>query len=191
MLNSVEFLSNSNGYEIMINAGKKINIEKKIISDNKIIIKLKNTTTNGSAKTIYNNANNIKNVIIKPINSDLLIEVNGNNIAKGNILLNNQPIKEHQNNCNIQTILAILLVTITGIIAKIKISKRKKLSVIIQKSKEDMENKILKVAFDRRQGLVAQGTGMQQTFRNKTISQYNVRRVDFNNEYGTELKVKV
>ena len=140
-LNNLEFISHSNGYQIMLNTNKKVNLHKQIISNDKILINLKNTSADKNINTIYKNTNNITNVIIKPESKNLQIEINGKNIANNEIFLNNQPVKETSSTGFIQICLMLLGIIIAGIMVKLRLSKKHQYSIIIKKSKEDMDSR--------------------------------------------------
>ena len=81
--------SDLNGYEILIDAPTMPEMEKKVVSDNTIVLSIKNAEIPKGAAVVYNNAKGIEHVILKRISKDdLEVNITGENIAHSSILLN-------------------------------------------------------------------------------------------------------
>lgn len=79
---------NESTYQVLLKTDKKVPIHKIVTSDNKIILKLKNTKPAGFVNTVYNNTPSIDHVIIQPSSGDeVKVYVEGVNIAQSIISL--------------------------------------------------------------------------------------------------------
>jgi hypothetical protein len=75
-------------YEITIRTDREIPVEKHIVSNNEIVLELKNTRPAEFVNTIYNNATRINHVIIQPASSNRVkILLQGANIIASRIAL--------------------------------------------------------------------------------------------------------
>lgn len=78
---------NESNYQFVLKTDKKIPIQKIIISDNKIILKLKHIRPAGFVNTVYNTSS-INNIIIQPSSNDeVKIYIDGKNAAQSYISL--------------------------------------------------------------------------------------------------------
>ena len=167
VLSSVTVSSGENGsYEIILGTSKPAKYTIKQISNDKIILNLKNTTTSNMVDTVYKNAENLEHVIIKPSAGETTIEIMGENSANSNITLTGGVAKT---NSFLWQIFLLLGIVGVGFMAK----KRNRREYSTKISIADEENKILKVEFERKGGLIARGTSTKQ--------HHNVRKVAFEN----------
>lgn len=75
-------------YQIMVRTDKGIPIEKQVISDNEIMIDLKNTKPASFVNTIYNNATKVNHVIVQAVsNNRVRILLQGSNMSASKITL--------------------------------------------------------------------------------------------------------
>lgn len=78
---------NESNYQFVLKTDKKIPIQKIIVSDNKIILKLKHIRPAGFVNTVYNTSS-INNIIIQPSSNDeVKIYIDGKNAAQSYISL--------------------------------------------------------------------------------------------------------
>lgn len=181
MLNKIVVAQNNGNYDISVYTDKKINYSKKIISPNKMILKFKGSAVSDETKTLYSNVSEIEHVMINPGEHNVSIEISAPNIIKSNINFNTE-VKQVKNNSGSLYYAAVILFSIIGFVC---FKKRKKNSCSIKIPVIDEENKILKVAFESKEGLIVQGTGARRKLSHHNQTR-NVRKVCFTN--GNELR---
>ncbi|MCR4880998.1 MAG: hypothetical protein K6A44_03490 [bacterium] len=170
IINSVVISDSKNyGYEIKLNTDKKAFYSQKNLSDDKIILEVKGLTVSQKTETIYQNASNLEHVIIKPILNGTVIEISGKNAAKSSLVSPNGIAKAPAH-----TPLKIFSAILIGA-ALLMLKRRKQNKFSTKISVADEENKILKVAFERKGGLIARSTGIKRM----PIQPANVRKVSF------------
>ncbi|OGH99516.1 MAG: hypothetical protein A2104_02495 [Candidatus Melainabacteria bacterium GWF2_32_7] len=77
-----------NAYQIMIKTDKDIPIDKQVISDNEIILDLKNTKPAKFVNTIYNNATKVNHVIVQSLsNNRVKVTLQGVNMSASKVTL--------------------------------------------------------------------------------------------------------
>ena len=162
--------AHNGGYNIILGNKKPAQYNIKQISENRIIIKIKNITPSNEISTKYTNASNLEHVIIKPVFGGTVIEISGKNADKSSINLLGG-IKKSSN--VFWGIFLLIPLAIFAFIVKKRSRKEFKATIHIA----DEENQILKVSFERKGGLIAQGTGAKRIPANRK----NVRKVVFNN----------
>lgn len=172
-LSSITISDNANtGYNVVLNIDKPIRYETGKLSNDKIILKIKNTSPAQNMNTLYQNASNLDHVMVKSFANNTIIEINGLAAAQSNIVLTNGTAKSPH------FLWQIALLLIIGIVALcLRRNSHKRYSTII--SIADEESNILKVAFERKGGLIAKGTG---TKRVQSKPATNVRKVTFDDE---------
>ena len=159
------------GYDIIINADKPASYSLLKIQNNKIIIKLNNLYISNDTDAIYKNPSGLEHVIIKPAFNGSTIEIMGKNAANSILDFPNGTISKGNN--PLLRVLGLLLVTIIAI----RMKKRKRKEFRSKISIVDEENKILKVAFERKGGLIEKGTGT----KNIMVQTQNAKKVPFEN----------
>ena len=173
MLNGV-VVSNSpkGGYEVVLETTAPANYTVKKISNDKIILKIKNITPSNNLNARYSETTNLEHVIIKPILGGTIIEIAGLNAILSDIKLLGG-IKKSSG------LFGKILVLIGLICAICILKKRKRNEYSAKISIADEESQILKVTFERKGALIAKGTGAKRTQTNPAD---NVRKVKFNDE---------
>ncbi|EKE02801.1 MAG: hypothetical protein ACD_20C00330G0015 [uncultured bacterium] len=75
-------------YQIMVRTDKDIPVEKQVISDNEIVLNLKNTKPAKFVNTIYNNSTKVNHVIVQSIsNNRVKVLLKGTNISASKITI--------------------------------------------------------------------------------------------------------
>ena len=181
-LNSVVISDSKNsGYEIKLNTNKKAFYDQKTLSNDKIILEVRGLTTSPQTEAIYQNASNLEHVIIKPVLNGTVIEISGKNAAKSSVVSSNGIAKTPAHSP-----LKIFFAILAGA-ALLTLKRRKQNKFSTKISVADEENKILKVAFERKGGLIARSTGIKRM----PVQPANVRKVTFEeNSTIRELNLK-
>ncbi len=109
ILNGIEIDSNSGGHQIILNTKESVQVIKNIQDSNVLHLDIKDIIASNTLSTVFNNALDITNVIVKPLSKNSLrITIEGENISKAGIVINplviqdntltlNKPISEYSN----------------------------------------------------------------------------------------------
>lgn len=107
ILNGIEIDSNSGGHQITLNTKESVQVIKNIQDSNVLHLDIKDIIASNTLSTVFNNALDITNVIVKPLSKNSLrITIEGENISKAGIVINpliiqdntltlNKPISEY------------------------------------------------------------------------------------------------
>ena len=107
ILNGIEIDSNSGGHQIILNTKESVQVIKNIQDSNVLHLDIKDIIASNTLSTVFNNALDITNVIVKPLSKNSLrITIEGENISKAGIVINplviqdntltlNKPISEY------------------------------------------------------------------------------------------------
>lgn len=183
LLDGVIISGNPNeGYDVILDTKNQVKYTTQKISDNKIILNLKNMTPTSDAKAIYKNAVGLEYVLIKPSFNGTTIEISGQNTVNNEVLFPQNSIPYKENNWGYAVGGFALLL---GILGLLKTKKNRQFSAKI--SVVDEENKILKVALESKDGLIVRPQGAKRLQPQKQ----NIRKVNFDRDYDFKtVKIK-
>ena len=88
-LNEVVLENSDSGYNVILRVDSPIRVKKTILSDNAIVLTMKNTHSTKNVATLYKNVPNQNGVVVKNLaDGDVELQISAAGIANANVILN-------------------------------------------------------------------------------------------------------